>query len=93
MARPMSRGVARFAPETSKSDRTATALSRAYERRYASALRSAPAPERVSLPARRYPLRAHHGRRLTVATGDRALMVLTCHPFLWYPISPPVDPL
>jgi hypothetical protein len=62
-----------------------------YERRYASALRSAPAPDGVSLPARRGPLRAHHGRRLTAAMGDSALMVLCWHPPLWYPIGSPVD--
>ena len=87
----MSSGVARLAPETSSSERTATALCHVYERRYASALRSAPAPEGVSLPARRGPLRAHHGRRLPAAMGDSALMVHCWHPLLYYPIGLRVD--
>jgi hypothetical protein len=91
MARPMSSGVARFAPETSSSDRTATPLSHAYELRYASALRSAPAPECVSLPARRGPLRAHHDHRLAVAFSDPAVMVLCWHPFssAYWALIPP----
>ena len=87
----MSSGVARLAPETSSSERTATRLCHVYERRYASALRSAPAPEGVSLPARRGPLRADHGRRPTAAMVDSALPVLCWHPLLWYPIGLPVD--
>ena len=87
----MSSGVARFAPETKSSDSTATTLCHVYERRYASALRSDPAPEDVSLPVRRDPLRAHRGHPLTVAFSYPAVMVLYWHPFLWYPIGPLVD--
>jgi hypothetical protein len=85
----MSSGVARLAPGTSSSERTATTLCHLYERRYASALRSAPAPEDISLPARRGPLRADHGRAFAV--GDCALMVLCWHSLVWYPIGLPVD--
>jgi hypothetical protein len=87
----MSSGVARFAPETSSSERTATTLCQVYERRYASALRSSPAPEDVSLPARRDPLRAHPGHPLTVSFSYPAVMILSWHPFLWYPIGLHVD--
>ena len=83
----MSSGVARLAPETKSSERTATALCHLYERRYASALRSSPAPEDVSLTARGDPLRAHPGHPLTVTFSYPAVMVLCWHPFLWYPIG------
>ena len=87
----MSSGVARLAPETKSSERTATALCHLYERRYASALRSSPAPEDVSLTARRDPLRAHPGHPLTVSFSYPAAMVLCWHPFIWYPIGLLVD--
>jgi hypothetical protein len=87
----MSSGVARLAPETKSSERTATTLCHVYERRNASALRSDPAPEDVSLPARRDSLRAHPAHPLTVAFSYPAVMVLYWHPFLWYPIGPLVD--
>src|SRR5215210_8047649 len=66
MARPMSTGVARLAPETRSSEKTATPLSHVYERRYTSALRSAPAPEGVFThpPSRCFRLlrrRGHYG--------------------------------
>ena len=92
MARPMSSGVARLAPETKSRERTATALSHVYERRYARP-RSEPAPKMSPCRPEEIPYAPILVTPLTVAFGYPAVMVTLLASVLMVSHRPSCRPL